>query len=286
MNLWILQKGSILWFQFITFRMRSRSAIAYIGQDSSWALNHRFTGMQRTWLLQILSRLWTVLPCDNSNLIRLLALCLFRLRRTIHFQFFFFFSPKTTTPHKLRKKWMHRVLDSLREPSANASTSSSQGSIHSLFVQLSESPGSSTSLGSPTVAPSNLTKELGLGITYSSGYECGAFLYLSSQMFSFNLFSCVDRLQREGVRQENHERHRLVDNALSNPRHQHPLSVPLPMPAYLDTATVCRQFRILPSTSLLTSPFANLPFPSPALLRSTSPPLLWLLLLAPLGSQA
>jgi hypothetical protein len=99
-------------------------------------------------------------------------------------------------PPKMRKRWMHRELESLRELNGNTSPSSSQDSNHSHVVRLSESPGSSSStsavsLGSPTITPSKLTKELGLGITYSNGYGHGVFLYFSFQMFSFDfIFWC------------------------------------------------------------------------------------------------
>ena len=92
-------------------------------------------------------------------------------------------------PPKMRKRWMHRELESLRELNGNISPSSSQGSSHSHVVRLSESPGSSgTSAVSPTITPSKLTKELGLGMTYSNGYGHGVFLYLFFRMFSFDFY--------------------------------------------------------------------------------------------------
>ena len=99
-------------------------------------------------------------------------------------------------PPKMRKRWMHRELESLRELNGNTSPSSSQGSNHSHVVRLSESPGSSSStsavsLGSPTIAPSKLMKEPGLGISYSNGYGHGVFLYLSFRAFSFNFYFLV-----------------------------------------------------------------------------------------------
>ena len=93
-------------------------------------------------------------------------------------------------PPKMRKRWMHRELESLRELNGNTSPSSSQGSNHSHVVRLSESPGSTStcavSLGSPTVTPGKLTKELGLGITYSDGFGHGVFHYFSFGAFSFD----------------------------------------------------------------------------------------------------
>ena len=193
-------------------------------------------------------------------------------------------------PPKMRKRWMHRELESLRELNGNTSPSSSQGSNHSHVVRLSESPGSSSStsavsLGSPTITPSKLTKEPGFGI--SNGYGHGMFLYLSFRMFHWTFVSGVDRPQCENDRQENHERHHWADDALSNSHHQHPASMPPPpMPAYLDPTTISstkpsissnHYFEspfatpILPSVSPLTS-FANLSLLSPALLRSTPPP--------------
>jgi hypothetical protein len=79
-----------------------------------------------------------------------------------------------TMPPKMRKRWMHRELESLRELNGNTSPCSSQGSH---IVRLSESPGSVTSAspGSPTIVPSKLTKELGLGITYSNVFGHGVF---------------------------------------------------------------------------------------------------------------
>jgi hypothetical protein len=55
---------------------------------------------------------------------------------------------------------------------------------------------------SATIAPSKLTKEPGLGITYSNGYGHGVFLYLSFRMFSFDLFSGVDQPQCENDHQK------------------------------------------------------------------------------------
>ena len=82
-------------------------------------------------------------------------------------------------PPKMRKRWMHRELESLRELNGNTSPSSSQSSCHSHIVRLSESPGSTSTctvgLGSPTIVPSKLTKELGLGITYSEEFGHGVF---------------------------------------------------------------------------------------------------------------
>jgi hypothetical protein len=98
-------------------------------------------------------------------------------------------------PPKMRKRWMHRELESLRELNGNTSPSSSQGSNHSRAVRLSESPGNSStsavSLGSPAIAPSKLTKEPSLGITYSNGYGHGVLLYLSFRMFSFDFYFLV-----------------------------------------------------------------------------------------------
>ena len=84
-------------------------------------------------------------------------------------------------PPKMRKRWMHRELESLRELNGNTSPSSSQGSNHNHnhIVRLSESPGSSStgcvSLGSPTIAPTKMM-ESGLGITFIDGYGHGVFL--------------------------------------------------------------------------------------------------------------
>ena len=98
-------------------------------------------------------------------------------------------------PPKMRKRWMHRELESLRELNGNTSPSSSQCSNQSHVVRLSESPGSrsasAVSLGSPTIAPSKLTKELGLGIAYSDGYGHGVFLYFYFWMFSFDFYFLV-----------------------------------------------------------------------------------------------
>lgn len=98
-------------------------------------------------------------------------------------------------PPKMRKRWMHRELESLRELNGNTSPNSSQGSNHSHVIRLSESPGSSSnsavSLGSPTIASSKLTKEPGLGITFSNGYGHGLFVYLSFRMFSFDFYFLV-----------------------------------------------------------------------------------------------
>lgn len=94
-------------------------------------------------------------------------------------------------PPKMRKRWMHRELESLREHNGNTSPSSSQDSNHSHVVRLSESPGNSStsavSLGSPTIAPDKLTKETGLGITYSNGYGHGVFLNFSFRMILFDI---------------------------------------------------------------------------------------------------
>ena len=80
-------------------------------------------------------------------------------------------------PPKMRKRWMHRELESLRELNGNTSPSSSQGINYNHVVRLSESPGSSStsgvSLGSPTIIAGKLTTESGLGITYADGYGHG-----------------------------------------------------------------------------------------------------------------
>jgi hypothetical protein len=80
-------------------------------------------------------------------------------------------------PPKMRKRWMHRELESLRELNGNTSPSSSHDSNSNHIVRLSESPGSSStsgvSLGSPTIAPSKLTMESGLVITPFDGYGLG-----------------------------------------------------------------------------------------------------------------
>ena len=96
-------------------------------------------------------------------------------------------------PPKMRKRWMHHELESLGELNGNTSPSSSQGSNHSHFVRLSESPGSNNtcavSPGSPTIAPNKLTREQGLGITYSDGH--GAFHNLLSGGFHLtSIFWC------------------------------------------------------------------------------------------------
>jgi hypothetical protein len=103
--------------------------------------------------------------------------------------------------------------------------------------------------------------------------------------------------QCENNRQENHERHHWVDDALSN-SHLRPASMPPPMPAYIDPTTISstkpsintnQYFEspfttpIPPSISPLTS-FANLSSLSPALLRSTPPPSLLVPFARPLAN--
>lgn len=82
-------------------------------------------------------------------------------------------------PPKMRKKWMHRELESLRGLNGNTSPSSSQGSNCNHTVRFSESPSSSSnsgiSLGSPTISAVKMTKGPGLGITYDNAYGHGEF---------------------------------------------------------------------------------------------------------------
>jgi hypothetical protein len=89
---------------------------------------------------------------------------------------------ENSMPPKMRKRWMHRELESLRELNGTTSPSSSQGSNHNHIVRLSESPGSSStscvSLGSPTIAPTKMM-ESGLGISFIDGYGHSVFLPLS-----------------------------------------------------------------------------------------------------------
>ena len=85
---------------------------------------------------------------------------------------------------------MHRELESLRELNGNTSPGSSQRSIHSHVVRLSESPGSvisAVSTGSPTIAPSKLMKELGLGIT---GMDMVCFFTFYSRVFQLTFIFC------------------------------------------------------------------------------------------------
>ena len=80
-------------------------------------------------------------------------------------------------PPKMRKRWMHRELESLRGLNGNTTPSSSSSRDH-LLVGFSESPdGSSTSgvsLGSPIIPSSKLMKGSGLG---NNGHERGAFFF-------------------------------------------------------------------------------------------------------------
>ena len=77
----------------------------------------------------------------------------------------------------MRKRWMHRELESLRGLNGNISPSSSRDNH---LVGFSESPdGSSTSgasLGSPIMPSTKLMKGSGLG---NNGRERGAFSFLS-----------------------------------------------------------------------------------------------------------
>jgi len=66
------------------------------------------------------------------------------------------------------------------------------------FLGLGSSSTSTVSLGSPTVTPSKLTEELGLGITYSNGYGHGAFFLPFLPEFSFFIiFWCRSTAVRE-----------------------------------------------------------------------------------------
>ena len=98
-------------------------------------------------------------------------------------------------PHRFRKRWMHRELESLQEINGNTSSSSSQGSNHSHVVRLPESPGSTrtcaVSLGSPTIVPSKSAKDPGLGINYRNGNGFSVVYYFSVGTFSFNFYFLV-----------------------------------------------------------------------------------------------
>jgi hypothetical protein len=87
-------------------------------------------------------------------------------------------------PLKCAKGGCIASLGSLRELHGNTNV-----------VLLSESPGSTStctvSLGSPTIVPSKLTKELGLGITYNDGYGHGVFHCSSFRPFSFDFYFLV-----------------------------------------------------------------------------------------------
>ena len=97
-----------------------------------------------------------------------------------------------STPPKMRKMWMRRELESLRELNGNTSH----------VIRLSESPGSTCAI-SPTIAPSKLTKELGLGITYSDGFMVCFIVFPQGRFYLTLLFSGVDRPQCENARQKN-----------------------------------------------------------------------------------